>query len=149
VFNNTEFFRETQLVRSNRRLDKTFSTREEFLRRYGDDTPGKPAFVTDKGNAATVNDVIDAFVQNGDFVRFRELSFSYDLPARLLSASGGKLQGATLTFAMQNIHLWTRYGGADPEVVSNPIGLSGGFNREDFLTLPNPRKTVLRLNISF
>ena len=149
VFNNTQFFRETQLVRSNLKLDKTVLSREEFLRRYGDDTPGRPAFVTDKGNSATVNDVYDAFIQNGDFVRLRELSFTYDLPNRLLTGLGGKLQGASLTFAMQNVKLWTRYEGADPEVVSNPNGLGGGFNREDFLTLPNPKKTLLRLNISF
>ncbi|MDB4891677.1 MAG: putative outer membrane protein [Gemmatimonadetes bacterium] len=149
VFNNTQFFRETQLVRSNLKLDKTVLSREEFLRRYGDDTPGRPAFVTTAGNAATVNDVYDAFIQNGDFVRLRELSFAYDVPARLLNNAGGKIQGLTITLAMQNVKMWTRYGGADPEVVSNPNGLGGGFNREDFLTLPNARKTLLRLSVSF
>jgi TonB-linked SusC/RagA family outer membrane protein len=149
VFNNTQFFRETQVVRSNLKLDKTVLSREEYLRRYGDDTPGRPAFVTTKGNSATVNDVYDAYIQNGDFVRLRELSFAYDVPARLLNRSGGKIQGATLTLAMQNVKMWTRYGGADPEVVSNPNGVAGGFSREDFLTLPNAKKTLLRLSISF
>ncbi len=149
VFNNTEFFRETQLVRSNLRLDKTVLSRQEYLRRYGDDTPGRPAFVTMLGKAATVNDVYDAYIQDGDFVRLRELSFTYDLPAALLSRAGGKLQDASISFAMQNVKLWTNYEGADPEVVSNPNGLSGGFNREDFLTLPSPRKSLVRLNISF
>ena len=149
VFNNTQFFRETQVVRSNLRLDKTVLSREDFLRRYGDDTPGRPAFVTTKGNAATVNDVYDAFIQNGDFVRLRELSFAYDVPSRLLNNAGGKIQGATITLAMQNVKMWTKYGGADPEVVSNPNGVGGGFNREDFLTLPNAKKTILRLSISF
>jgi hypothetical protein len=149
VFNNTQFFRETQLVRSNLKLDKTVLPREEFLRRYGDDTPGRPAFVTTTGAAATVNDVYDAFIQDGDFVRFRELSATYDVPARLLAGAGGKLEGASITFAMQNLKIWTRYGGADPEVISNPNNISGGFSREDFLTLPNPRKMLLRLNITF
>jgi TonB-linked SusC/RagA family outer membrane protein len=149
VYNNTQFFRETQLVRSNLRLDKTVLTREQFLRRYGDDTPNRPAFVTTTGASATVNDVYDEYIQHGDFVRLREMSFAYDLPSRLLSTMGGKLQGATITLAMQNVKLWTNYGGADPEVISNPIGVAGGFNREDFLTLPNPKKTVLRFNITF
>jgi TonB-linked SusC/RagA family outer membrane protein len=142
VFNNTQFFRETQLVRSNLKLDKTVLSREEYLRRYG-------PFVTTSGADATVNDVYEAYIQDGDFVRLRELSFAYDLPPRLLAGMGGKLQGATITFAMQNVKLWTRYGGADPEVISNPNGLAGGFNREDFLTLPNPKKSLLRVNISF
>ena len=112
-------------------------------------TPGRPAFVTTTGASATVNDVYDAYIQPGDFVRLRELSFTYDVPARLLIAAGNKLQGMTLTFAMQNVAIWTDYEGADPEVVSNPNGLGGGFNREDFLTLPNPKKMLLRVNFNF
>jgi TonB-linked SusC/RagA family outer membrane protein len=149
VFNNTEFFRETQLVRSNRKLDNTVLSREDFLRRYGDDTPGRPAFVTTAGRAATVNDVYEAFIQPGDFVRLREVSATYDMPPRLFAAIGNKVQGASITVALQNVKLWTNYGGADPEVVSNPNGLAGSFSREDFLTLPNPRKTLVRLNLTF
>lgn len=149
VSNFTDFFRETQLVRSNRRLDATVLPREEFLRRYGDDTPGRPAFVTQSGAAATVNDVYEAFIQPGDFVRLREVSATYDVPSRLFASIGNKIQGASITVAVQNVKLWTNYEGADPEVISNPNGLSGGFSREDFLTLPNPRKTLLRLNLTF
>jgi hypothetical protein len=49
---------------------------------------------------------------------------------------------------MQNVHLWTDYPGADPEVVSAPTG-SFGFSRSDFLTLPTPKTTLFRLNLSF
>ena len=59
------------------------------------------------------------------------------------------MQGASVTFAMQNVKLWTDYTGADPEVVSNPAGTGGPFSRQDFLTIPNPRKTVLRVNFTF
>ena len=149
VFNNTEFFRETQLVRSNRRLDKTVLSRYEYLRRYGDDTPGNPAFVTESGKSATVNDVYEAYIQPGDFVRLREVSASLDVPQRLLTRLGNTVQGATITLAFQNVKLWTNYGGPDPEVISNPSGVAGQFSREDFLTLPNGKKTLLRLNLTF
>lgn len=148
VFNNTEFFRETQLVNSNRKLDPTVLTREQFLRRYGNDTGG-PAFVTESGAAATVNDVYEEFLQKGDFVRLREVSAAFDVPQRLLSRLHNTIQGATITLAMQNVKLWTNYGGPDPEVVSNPAGTAGQFSREDFLTLPNAKKTILRLNFTF
>jgi hypothetical protein len=49
---------------------------------------------------------------------------------------------------MQNIALWTDYEGADPEVVSNPTE-AFGVGRTDFLTLPNPKRALLRLNLSF
>jgi TonB-linked SusC/RagA family outer membrane protein len=150
LYNNTEYFRETQLVRSNRRLDKTVLSRYEYLRRYGDDTPGRPAFVTVSGAAATTNDVNEAYIQAGDFVRLREISATYDLPANLI---GRSLQGSSITFAMQNVKLWTKYEGSDPEVISNSntgTGEGGSqFSREDFLTLPNPKKMILRLNLTF
>jgi TonB-dependent starch-binding outer membrane protein SusC len=149
VFNNTEFFRETQLVRSNRRLDKTVLSRYDYLRRYGDDTPGNPAFVTESGQSATVNDVYEAFIQPGDFVRLREVSASLDVPQRLLSSLRNTVQNATLTLAFQNVKLWTNYGGPDPEVISDPSGNAGQFSREDFLTLPNAKKTILRVNLTF
>ena len=49
---------------------------------------------------------------------------------------------------MQNVKLWKDKGftGADPEVISNG---SNQFGRDDFLTLPNPRTTVVRLNLTF
>ena len=153
VYNNTQYFRETQLVRSNSRLDPTVLSRYDFLRRYGDDTPNRPAFVTESGASATVSDVYEAFIQPGDFVRLRELSASYDLPVNLLASVGRGISGATITLAFQNVKLWTKYEGADPEVVSNPnttaTSRAGQFSREDFLTLPNSKKTLLRLNLTF
>ena len=148
VQNFTDYFRETQLVRSNRRLDPTVLSPYEFLRRYGDVTKSAP-FTTVTGKGATVSDVIDAYLQPGDFVRFRELSVSYTIPSRYLSRIGNAIQGATVAFAMQNVKLWTNYEGADPEVVSNPAGTGGQFSRQDFLTIPNPKKTVLRVNFTF
>lgn len=145
VYNNTAFFRETQLVRSDARLDTTVLSRRERLRRYGN--PAGPAFVQENGASTTVNEVREAYLQPGDFVRFRELGVSWDVPSRWMSLMG-PVQSATLGIAMQNVALWTNKGftGADPEVISNA---TGQFNRDDFLTLPNPRTTVMRLNITF
>jgi len=147
VYNNTAFFRETQLVRSNLRLDTLALPRLERLRRWGNPTAGQPAFVQENGAATTVNDVRDAYLQPGDFVRFRELGVTWDIPQRFISMLG-PVQSASLGFAMQNLKLWTNKGfeGPDPEVIST----SGGqFTRDDFLTLPNPRTSVVRLNITF
>ena len=55
------------------------------------------------------------------------------------------MQGASLTLALQNVKLWSDYSGADPEMNSQ----TGAFSREDFLTVPNPKRTVLRFNVNF
>jgi TonB-dependent starch-binding outer membrane protein SusC len=147
VENFTAYFRETQLVRSNLRLDTLALSPYERLRRFGNLTPapGQGAFTTVKGLPETVSNVIDAYIEPGDFVKFRELSATYTLPGLLLKGMGSYVQSASVTLAMQNIKIWTRYSGSDPELNAQ----AGAFSRQDFLTLPNAQKTVLRVNLSF
>ena len=145
IQNNTAYFRETQLVRSNLRLDTLALSKEERLRRYGDLTPGHPAFVTTKGNSATVSDVIDAYLEKGDFIRLREVSASYTIPTKYLSMLRNTISSASVTWAMQNVKLWTDYTGSDPEINAQ----AGAFSRQDFLTIPNPRKQTFRVNLNF
>lgn len=144
VRNNTDFFRETQLVRSNNRLDTLQLSRHERLRRYGNPTPGQPAFITPTGVAKSVNDVQEAYIQDADFVRLRELSLSYTVPERW--ARMVRAQTATVTLAGQNLALWTDYEGFDPEVVSNAVS---AFTRDDFFTQPPVRRFVFRVNLTF
>jgi TonB-linked SusC/RagA family outer membrane protein len=146
IFNNTAFFRETQLVRDQKRLDPNFLTRAERLRRYGNDAAGQPAFVQENGRPTTVNEVRDAFMESADFIRLRELAVGYTLPSGLLSRLGNRIKGGTITFAAQNLALWTDYSGGDPEVVSSG---AANFDRTDFLTLPNPRRFVIKTNFTF
>jgi len=145
VYNNSDFFRETQVVRSANRLVPDELSPRERLRRYGNQAAGKPAFVTESGAPSTVNEVRDAYLQPGDFVRFRELAFNYTLPSRLLSRMPG-VSAASLGLAFQNLALWSDYEGADPEVISTA---GNGFVRDDFFTLPNPRRALMRLNLTF
>lgn len=145
VNNNTAFFRETQTGQSRLRIVPDALSPYERLRHYGNLTAGQPAFVTDKGNAATVNDVKDAYYERGDFVRFRELSASYTLPNSIFRSFTNRVQSASLTFAVQNVKLWTDYSGSDPEINAQ----TGAFAREDFLTQPGVRTAILRLNVTF
>ncbi|HXM38747.1 MAG TPA: SusC/RagA family TonB-linked outer membrane protein [Gemmatimonadales bacterium] len=144
VRNFTDFFRETQLVRSDNRLDTLKLSRTERLRRYGNPNAGQPAFLTPLDSAKTVNDVQEAYLQDGSFVRLRELSLTYTMPpqwARAFRAATG-----SVTIGGQNLALWTKYEGYDPEVVSNATAL---FNRDDFFTQPPVRRFVFRVNLTF
>ncbi|MFP5355388.1 MAG: hypothetical protein ACLGIK_09585, partial [Gemmatimonadota bacterium] len=147
IYNLTDYFRETQLVRSNKRLDPTVLSEMERLRRYGNPTAGQPAFVQENGVATTVDQARNGFLQPGDFIRFRELGVTYNVPTRYLQNLLGT-RTASIGFAMQNVALWTDYEGADPELVSNP-NEAFGVGRTDFLTLPNPKRAILRVNLSF
>ena len=155
VQNNTAYFRETQLVRSNLRLDTLALSPYERLRRFGNLTPapGQGPFTTVKGLPETVSNVIDAYLEPGDFVKLREVSATYTLPGSLLHGFGQMVQSASITLAMQNLKIWTNYSGADPEVNANGATgnqvVNNAFSRSDFLTLPNAQKTVLRVNLTF
>jgi TonB-linked SusC/RagA family outer membrane protein len=149
LYNNTDFFRETQLVRSNRRLDTLVLSRAERLRRYGNPTAGQPAFVREGvkpgfATTATVNEVRDAYVQPAGFFKLREVSLSYTLPSNI--AARMKAQDASITLTGRNLKTITDYEGFDPEVIS---GATNNFARSDFLTLPPARQFALRLNMTF
>jgi TonB-linked SusC/RagA family outer membrane protein len=145
VRNFTDFFRETQLVRSDNRLDTLKLSRYERLRRYGNPAAGQPAFVTETSGASkTVNDVQDAYIQDASFFRLREVSLSYTLPDRWARAL--RATTASVTVAGQNLAIWTKYEGFDPEVVSNAVAL---YNRDDFFTQPPVRRAVFRVNLTF
>lgn len=145
VRNFTDFFRETQLVRSDNRLDTLNLSRTERLRRYGNPAAGQPAFVTETSGASmTVNDVQDDYIQDASFVRLRELSLTYTLPAKWARAL--RAATAAVTVGGQNLALWTDYEGFDPEVVSNAVAL---YNRDDFFTQPPVKRAVFRVNLTF
>ncbi len=95
-------------------------------------------------------------VEDGSFVRLREVSVTYMLPRSWARAL--RLQSATATGAVRNLALWTRYTGIDPEV-SNTIGQNiqsvptSGSNlvnndvRLDYGAVPLLRYWVVRLNL--
>lgn len=151
IYNNTDQFRERQFGQGERwvrRNDPTFDqTDEERIRRFGPfyeedlDANGNPLGTYSAVSAGSVD---DAYVEAGDFTRFRELSITYTLPSSIVQyvrASGS----ATLTVGGRNLALWTDYNGPDPEV---GLYLSND-RREDFLTLPQSRSFFARLSFQF
>lgn len=58
--------------------------------------------------------VTDKFIEDGSFVRFKTLSLSYTVPKKVLSKLG--VSNLMLTVSAQNIAIWSKYSGQDPEV---------------------------------
>jgi hypothetical protein len=80
--------------------------------------------------------------ENASFVRFRELSATYMLPARWMRAA--RLQSTSVTVAVRNLGLWSHYSGSDPEIGSRPDD-----TRVDAAASPLPRSWVVRCNVGF
>ena len=82
-------------------------------------------------------------MQPADFIKLRDLSVSYDLPARLVR---GAARRATLTLAGHNLRTWTKYGGPDPELNYGGVRT---FNRDDSWTVPQTRRYSGAIALSF
>ena len=83
-------------------------------------------------------------VQKADFLKLRDLSLSYDLPAAFVGRFADR---ATLMLAGHNLRIWTKYGGADPELNFN--GGTSTFNRNDSWTVPTPRRYTFSVALGF
>ena len=140
LYNNTDQFRERQFgtgERWVRRNDPDVISEDERLRRFG-------PFVTEDGRALSASAVDVAYFEDASHVRFRELTVTYSLPSDIAQAF--RARGASISVGARNLALWSDYNGPDPEV--NGLATSN-FNRWDFLTLPQPRRFIGRVNLTF
>ena len=84
-------------------------------------------------------------IQPADFTKLRDLSLSFDIP--MMSGMKRYAERATLTAAGHNLRIWTKYGGADPELNFN--GPQATFNRNDSWTVPMTKRYSLSLSVNF
>jgi hypothetical protein len=56
------------------------------------------------------------YVEDGSYVKMREISLSYDVPRSLTSGIWGGIRSARVSLSGRNLLRWTDYTGLDPEV---------------------------------
>lgn len=83
------------------------------------------------------------FFEEGDFIRFRELSLSLDAPEEWASRFGGRSVVATLAARNLGI-LWTKYTGVDPEA----FGTTGDAP-SSFQAFAPPTYYTFRISLGF
>ena len=107
-------------------------------------------FVKASGATVSQTQVLGPYLQDASFLRWRELSLTWDSPRAVARRIGAT--AASVTVAGRNLQLWTRYEG-DPEVVSmiseNANGGLGQYDRATFLTMPQARRWITRVNLGF
>ena len=65
----------------------------------------------------------DRFIEDGSYLKLKEVRLSYDLPLPWTF-----LTGATLWASVSNLYTWTRYLGSDPEVTYGTSPLTQGID---------------------
>jgi TonB-dependent SusC/RagA subfamily outer membrane receptor len=86
-----------------------------------------------------------AYLEDGGFVKIREVSLTWQLPASLYSGLG--MSALSLEFAGRNLYTFTDYKGYDPE--TNMFGTFTVARGTDFATYPIPRTFSLGARASF
>ena len=104
-----------------------------------------PGQITDvpKANFKLLNSTY--FVEDGSYLRLKDVSLSYNVKGKLLKKWGiTRLQPY---FTATNLLTWTSYSGMDPEV--NQWGNSGTVQGIDWGTYPHCRSYVFGINVEF
>jgi TonB-linked SusC/RagA family outer membrane protein len=89
----------------------------------------------------------DYFVEDGSYVKLRELSVSYTLAGKALQITGLNrfASGVKLALIGRNLYTWTKYTGFDPDVTGG-----GDFNfRVDGFRYPNFRTITGQVEFTF
>lgn len=69
----------------------------------------------------------DRFVEDGSFLRFKQLTLNYSFEPKLLKKA--HLNTLNLSLTLNNLFTVTKYTGADPEISPNNVGVSEDKNR--------------------
>jgi len=85
------------------------------------------------------------FVEDGSFVKLRELAVTYTIDGRFLPSRLG-FSSADVRVAGRNLHTWTRYTGLDPE--ANLAGAQSLTQGIDFYNNPQTRSLVISISLN-
>jgi hypothetical protein len=97
----------------------------------------------------TASTIQDGYIEDARFIRFRELSLTYNLTQNM-AARYLRADRASITFSARNLSRWTRYKGVDPESNYNTGGPVASFDLpQDLVTPPPPSLYQIRLNLGF
>ena len=95
-----------------------------------------------KGFGRAQASVFEEFVEDGSFVKLRELALGYTYRPK-----NGFINAVKISLVGRNLISWDDYSGFDPEV--NTPGQSNGVRGFDFAAVPIPRTYQVGININF
>jgi TonB-dependent starch-binding outer membrane protein SusC len=107
-------------------------------------TPENPNAKYPRVSRNTAARVSDRFVEDGSFLRFRNIEFAYSLPVVKLGSNS--FMNAQIYVSAQNLITLTNYSWWDPEVNSRGAGTQQGI---DHYSYPIPRTLTTGFRLGF
>jgi len=124
-----------------RRIEELFGVAKVTEREISGDTIARTFSLNPAGRSL----IYEEYIEDGTYVKLREIAMDFALPTALVSRFGA--QGASLRVAGRNLRTWTRYSGLDPEV--NTFSASTVSRGVDFATTPLPRQFSIGLSLDY
>jgi len=87
----------------------------------------------------------EQFIENGSYVRLRQIAVSYTLSSKSFRNATG-LRSIDLGVSANNIALWTKYSGIDPETNLTGVGNGQGL---DYFNNPNERSWIFTIRVNY
>ncbi len=112
-----------------------------FLNRW---TPENQTNLLPRAGGTIITAVSSRVIEDGSFLRLKTVALGYKLPPGLLQKIN--MKSARIYCSAQNLAVWSKYQGSDPEVSIYPGALTQGF---DFAAYPRSFTLVFGLNFTF
>lgn len=100
-------------------------------------TRGRSYWTSSVGGFGAVG---EQFVQDGGWIRLREVGLSYSLPSREW------FKGGSIGISGRNLWFQSDYDGIDPETSLTSTGNGQGF---DYFNMPSTRSVIVKLSVNF
>ena len=97
-----------------------------------------------RANAQGMNNYSSRVIEDGSFLRLRNVSLGYTIPAKLLMKA--RIRSARVSVSAQNLLTLTSYSGSDPEVNTKKSVLTPGF---DYSAYARARGLSASVNLTF
>ncbi|WP_273372726.1 SusC/RagA family TonB-linked outer membrane protein [Alistipes megaguti] len=107
-------------------------------------TPSNPTSDTPRAAATGSEEYSSRVIEDGSFLRLKNVSLGYTIPSRQLRKAG--ISSLRLYVSADNIWTWTNYSGPDPEVSTRNSVLTPGF---DWSAYPRAYGFTAGVNITF
>lgn len=137
VFNNTHLFAA---------LTGVSAERNELIGELETLEPGTDEYTETAHAVARTDPNYDGnYIEDGDYLKIREIAARYDVSGLLETAGVTNIESLSVGVAARNLATFTSYSGPDPEV--NFDGSRSLSRGQEFLTLPTPRQVYFTVSV--
>ena len=145
IFNNTKYFTDFWLFEGNRS-----TTVRDYSWKAGADNSKAKLPVLDYGDTYSGTNSSSYYVENGSFLRLKNVVLGYTLPKSVLSKVG--IQNLRLYVQAENILTITGYSGLDPEFTNADVSAGNGSDLSRGLDMggwPTTMRFLFGVNFAF